>query len=384
MNHAGDSPDGLPVEQMNDGAAIAPPLNSLAIVGSHPATRELAPYESNSFDIWLFNEAPQKPEVYKRWTASFQMHLPEVYSSVHNWVNKDHWNWLQQDHGDNTIWMQERDERVPNSKKFPLDEVLALVGMPYLRSTPAMALALGIYLGYTDIWLYGSELTSSTEYTYQAINYAFWIGFAKGRGVDLHLECWHAEFYDQPIYGYDGELQLPQKYFETRVAEIITEHAGQEDALKKAKRKLEKALDGADFEKTGELSLIVERLAHKVGEMHGARDEAQRYAAYTSPISRQEFERVSATAQRDGPAAESLVDHIGGKSEYVWNVWQQTGNVQAKYQLKTFLADKEDAAFSAGKLAGVFAENLRYCSEYDQRVTSAIGKKDPAHLKGAA
>ena len=72
-----------------------------------------------------------------------------------------------------------------------------------------MGLALGIYLGYEEIWLYGSELSSNTEYTYQATNYAFWIGFAVGKGIDLHLECWHDEFF-QPIYGYEGESADPK------------------------------------------------------------------------------------------------------------------------------------------------------------------------------
>jgi hypothetical protein len=141
-----------------------PPLKSLAIVGSHPDTRELAPYQSSGFDIWLFNEAAMKPEVYRRWDALLQIHKPEVYASENNWVNKDHWTWLQQDHG-KVIWMQDVDPRVPNSRKYPLDEILKLTPFHYLRSTPAMALALGIYLGYTDIWLYGSELSSNTEYT---------------------------------------------------------------------------------------------------------------------------------------------------------------------------------------------------------------------------
>ena len=114
-------------------------MKKLAIVGSHPDTRELAPYQDDSYEVWLFNEAPQKPEVYPRWDKSFQMHKPEVYASEHNWVNQDHWNWLQQDHGDKTIWMIERDERVPNSQRYPIEEVRKLVPYKYLRSTPALA-----------------------------------------------------------------------------------------------------------------------------------------------------------------------------------------------------------------------------------------------------
>jgi len=115
MNHAGEAAlDGFPVELLT-GMEIAwggvPPRHSLAIVGSHPATRELAPYEDPNFEIWLFNEAAMKPEIYRRWDALLQMHKPEVYASTANWVNPEHWPWLQRDHGDKRIFMQDVDPR---------------------------------------------------------------------------------------------------------------------------------------------------------------------------------------------------------------------------------------------------------------------------------
>ncbi len=132
-----------------DTGAVSPPLRSLAIVGSHPDTRENAPFDDPNFEIWLYNEAPQKPEVYSRWDACLQIHLPEVYSATHNWVNADHWEWLQKDHGpDKRIFMQDVDHRVPNSVKYPLEEILEQFERRYLRSSPAEALALALHLGY--------------------------------------------------------------------------------------------------------------------------------------------------------------------------------------------------------------------------------------------
>jgi hypothetical protein len=39
-----------------------PPLRTLAIVGSHPTGLEHVPWDDDSVEIWLFNEAPLKPE----------------------------------------------------------------------------------------------------------------------------------------------------------------------------------------------------------------------------------------------------------------------------------------------------------------------------------
>jgi len=364
----------------NVGVAL-PPLRSLAIVGSHPETRELAPYDDPDYEIWLFNEAPMKPEVYKRWDASVQIHIPEVYASTENWVNENYWEWLQQDHGDRKIYMQDVDPRVPNSVRYPLEGVLSLVPYKYLRSSPAMALALAIYLGYKKISLYGSELSSNTEYHYQAINYAFWIGFAHGFGVDLDLQCWFQEF-DQPIYGYEGELQISKDYFAERIREHEIEWKAKDSAYQKTKSRLDDAMLESKFDKVGELSLLLENIAVSRGEAMGAMSEAKRYHDRTDHISRQEFERVSAQAQLDGEDAEKLMNHAAGKCEYVWNVWMQTGNLQALDQLRTFLKEKTGRALDMGTQLGIFRENLHYMDEYDRRVTSAVGHRGSLLDKG--
>ena len=349
-------------------------MKKLAIVGSHPDTRENAPYENPDYEIWLYNEAPQKPEIYKRWNQSFQMHKPEVYASKENWVNKDHWNWLQQDHGENTIWMMEVDERVPNSKKYPLEEVLSLVPYHYLRSTPAMALALAVYLGYQHIELYGNELSSNTEYGYQAVNFAFWIGFAHGQHIDLRMECWQSEF-NQPIYGYEGELQIDRSFFQERIDDLAAPARLNKRSMERIEQKMQDAMLESKTDKVAELSMHLESMAQKAGEASGALNEAYRYHERTNPISRQEFERVCAQAQVDGEAKKDNMNHAAGKAEYVYNVWIQTGNGQALQQLRMFLKEKTDLAYEVGRNLGVFRENAQYMNRYDDLVTAAGGTR---------
>jgi hypothetical protein len=358
MNHAGDD-------------LIVVSGKALAIVGSHPATRENAPYDDERFEIWLMIEAPQKPEVYKRWDAALQIHGADVYANEHNWVNSRHWEWLQEKRG-KPIWMQEVDARVPDSVRYPIEGVLKLTPYRYLRSTPAMALALAIYLGYGEIWLYGSELSSNTEYAYQATNYAFWIGFAHGRGIDLHLECWQAEF-SQRIYGYEGELQLDVETYAARVLEIETSWKANENALTKLGNRLNEAMLENQFDKVGTLSVEIENAAIAAGTTFGILSEARRYAERTSPISRQEFERAGALAQNDGDELRTEKDKAFGKCEYVWNAWKQSGKLAALNQLRTFLGEKTKLAYDCGVKFGIYSENLRFMSEYDRRLEAAGG-----------
>ena len=377
MNHPGEPlPVGFPVALV---PAIARP-KKLAIVGSHPATRELAPYDDPDYEIWLFNESAQKPEVYRRWDALLQIHKPEVYTSLENWVNKEHWAWLQQDHGYSDItgrrkqiFMQDVDPRVPNSTKYPLDEVLRLTPYRYLRSSPALSLALALYLNrWSVIELYGSELTSNTEYAYQATNYAFWIGYAHGLGVDLRLKCWEKEFF-QPIYGFDGEFDIDRGIFRERAKLHEQAWKTNENVLEKVRNRIDSAMLKNDCDQVAKLLIEAENVALADGESAGQLGEAERYAERTNPISRQEYERVSAQMQIDYNRLLQQVYHIGGKSEYVWNVWRQNGNNAALNQLRAFTKERLQVAYDCGARKGAFIENLFYLQEYDQRLTAAGG-----------
>jgi len=382
MNHAGEAhPIGLPVTDIISGNGHEPaatwqdvPVSKrrLAIVGSHPATRELAPYDDPMTEIWLFNESAQKPSVYRRWDALLQIHLPEVYTSLANWVNAEHWKWLQEEHAGKRIYMQEVDPRVPASVRYPLEEILQMTPRHYLRSSPAMALALAIYLGYKHVLLYGSELTSNTEYAYQATNYAYWIGFADGHGVELELHCWQAEF-DQLIYGYEGELQIEREFYEGRAVEMEQVWKTKEAGLTKLKNLLNEAMLENEFTKVGDLTVDIENAALAAGEAFGILSEARRYAGREDMISRQEFERTAAQAQTAGDELRTEKDKAFGKCEYVWNAWRQSGKLEALNQLRKFLNEKTQLAYDCGMKYGIYAENLRFMQEYDRGLQAAGG-----------
>jgi hypothetical protein len=322
-------------------------------------------------EIWLFNEAPLKPEKYHRWDAVLQIHGEQVYSSPSNWVNMDYWNWLQQARG-KPVYMQHVDPRVPDSVEYPLEGILSMIPYKYLRSSPAMALALAIYLGYDHIMLFGSELTSNTEYSYQATNYAFWIGFAHGKGINLELRCWKDEFH-QEVYGYEGELQLPKDFFASRASDAERVYHSKRKAMDRIKERLDQAFNDNDFDRVGDLSLQWDEVSIATGEAWTVWQEAMRYGERGDMISRQEFERTSAQAQIDGEKLRSLKDHSGGKAEYVWNAWKQSGVLAAKDQLRLFLKEKQKHAFNTGCQLGIFRENLNYIHEYDAKLQAAGG-----------
>jgi len=194
----------------------------LAIVGSEQQTRHLAPYDNPDYDIWVFNEWANA-DWCKRWTACLQIHEPQVYQNPNNDKDPSHWEWLQKDHG-KTIWMQEIDPRVPNSVKYPKNEIierffsgLLYEGLPqkYIRATISYAIALAIFTGYDEVDIYGVELANHAEFRSQRDNFIFWIGVARGAGVKINLHCCKGLF-EKPLYGYEGYVQEDeiQRYVE--------------------------------------------------------------------------------------------------------------------------------------------------------------------------
>jgi hypothetical protein len=350
----------------------------LCICGTHPATRENAPFDNLEYDIWVFNEAPQAVDWCKRWTHVFQMHKREVYESPKNFVNETHWQWLQEDHGDKVIWMQEVDERVPNSKRMPMDEMLAnfpAANMGMFTSTAAMAMALGLYLGYEEIQVYGVDLGSNTEYTYQQPGWIYWVGVGKALlGDKLVLNSGLHHFHHR-LYGYNGETQIEREFFQSRAEIHEAARHNAEKKFRKVKDRLDNTLIDSKFEDFPRMYLEMMNSAVDLGIYSGALQEAKTYGERPDPIPRQQFERRGATAQRDAGLNSNLMEKEGGKVEYVFNAWKSTGSIEALQQIRVFISQSLKYAHMVGGNTGVMNENLLYLQEYDKRIEAAGGER---------
>jgi hypothetical protein len=188
-------------------------MKSVAIVGGGK-TRKLAPWSDLRWEIWTLNEAAGKSK--QRSEVVFQMHDPGIYKNPNNQTDPNHWTWLKQLH-DNKIYMQKVDPEVPNSIEYPFKDIVKdLMGnvlqkglndrelkpVELFTFSGVYALALAIYLKYDRIRLYGMDMTHTEEYRYQRESYAFWVGYAGGKGIDL--EIYGAEsIFNRPLYGYD-------------------------------------------------------------------------------------------------------------------------------------------------------------------------------------
>jgi hypothetical protein len=353
----------------------------LALVGSGPKTRELAPFKDNTYDIWVYNEAVKSPWC-TRFDGSFQMHLPESYTAPENFKCPDYWQWMQEAHG-KPVFMQAPDDRVPDCEVYPLEEIADMCGLRnspelekdyFLTGTVAMSLALGVYKGYKEIVVYGIEM-SYTEYQYQAEMWRFWVGFCLGRGIKLTLYS-GAHMFKSRLYGYHGNHTFPSEFFQARADKHDAERQAADKNLRGMQRTIDKLLVDREIGKFMEKIGDLQGAAMLAGQLTGFLAEAEKYAGYTAskPADRGEFEFSAALNQQNGEKMRIKMFNILGQIEYVWNVWNQTKDDRARDTLKQMAANLVTITTAVGKHHGAYTENVFYMHEYDEMYSAEGGQ----------
>jgi len=93
--------------------------------------------------------------------------------------------------------------------RYPLREVLADVGHPYINYSIDYMLAYAIHIKVDKIDTYGVNMQYSTSYRTQIPSSEYWIGFARGRGIEVNLNGPLVNICPLPnkMYGYGRSLK---------------------------------------------------------------------------------------------------------------------------------------------------------------------------------
>jgi len=175
--------------------------DKVAIVGWAATSRDQAPFDDTSFDIWSCNELGMAVPN-KRWDAWFDLHArgplpPHLIDTWRPWLNPHGQNpdrrkevideriaWLAQQ--DCPAYMLEHYDDVPNSIPFPFVRVFERFGN-YMTSTVAYQIALAIIAEYKEIHLYGIDMATDSEYWFQRPCVEWLLGIAQGGGITTHV-----------------------------------------------------------------------------------------------------------------------------------------------------------------------------------------------------
>ncbi len=227
---------------------------TVALVGFAKNSREQAPFDKRSVEIWSCNEAYNGDFLKNsdgdfridRW---FQIHKEEDWSRLTNTSDPQHLDWLMNEHNF-PIYMQEKYSQVPNSKKLPKDalnemffsnlyttddegkevEWLSYVEDGFYTSSFAFMMAMAVYEGFERIEVWGFNMGTQSEYGAQATGGTFWMSAAMNRGIDV-LIAGSSPFMRLPVYGYEyGDILLISD-IEKRAAEIESDMPELKDKL---------------------------------------------------------------------------------------------------------------------------------------------------------
>ena len=229
-------------------------MQQVAILG-FADSYALAPFERPDVSIRGLNELHR---YCVRWDQWYELHSREAFEIKGHRDQEAHVNWLRAQPGvgqpgHRPIFMRELFADIPAGVRLPLewlsDRFFGRFGQrPYFTSTIGYMLAMAIAEGRDEhfnpiddtavewIGLYGIDLASDVEYTDQRPNTEYFIGLARGLGIQVEIAEGSALLRSDHLYGFetreDKEGCNGETFLRTRIQELETQRGTCIDTLK--------------------------------------------------------------------------------------------------------------------------------------------------------
>jgi len=213
-----------PVESI--APAAQPKPFKVAIIGTAPSSRSLAPFGDPSWTIWVCsagNMATPNFNPCPRVDAWFEIHSNLLWPE-HESFGKPYIEWLNKQTF--PVYMQDS-TLVPRATALPKDELVAEFGRYFFTSSFAWMMAFAIKSGAQEIGLWGVDMASRDEYILQRSGGHFFIQEAKRRGIKVTLPMESDLLQPPALYGFDDSTPFLRKIM-VRKKELTDRLAGME------------------------------------------------------------------------------------------------------------------------------------------------------------
>lgn len=185
--------------------------DKLCIIGCSDS-KTLAPIDDPGYEFWgvnnLFFSVPDVP-----WTRWFEIHnitfdgLNFSRRGDRNFRGVSVDTYLSKIAGLKCpVYMQKVWPSIKNSMLYPLKEIVTRYGR-YLTNTISYQIALGIYLGFSEISIYGVDMAVGTEYAKQRPSCEYFVGLAKGLGINVILPDAADLMKNRFLYGFEEQKE---------------------------------------------------------------------------------------------------------------------------------------------------------------------------------
>lgn len=166
----------------------------IALVGSAPSSKWLAPYKDPSWEIWGCSPANMD---LPRCDAFFEIHA--IDTTLREPQYADFVKWCQKHP---RIYMQEARPEFPGAVVYPKDEMFKAFGPYFWTSSISYMMALAISLKPEAIGLFGIDMSADEEYSHQRPGCQYFIQEAERAGINIVVPYGSDILFPHPPYGY--------------------------------------------------------------------------------------------------------------------------------------------------------------------------------------
>lgn len=106
------------------------------------------------------------------------------------------------------VYMQNANPLVPNAVPYPMAEIVGNFGT-YFTNTISWEIALAIHEGFKEIRIYGVDMAVDTEYFWQRPSCEYFLGVAKGLGINVWMPDACDLLKNRFLYGFQEHQSLP-------------------------------------------------------------------------------------------------------------------------------------------------------------------------------
>ena len=163
-------------------------VKKVAIVGTAMTFKD-APYSDPSWELWGLNDHWNNMPRATRWfEANYEAACKAPVSHQPSITRAD---WLRK--CPIPVYMEQHYEDIPMSIRYPFDEINDWVseldpnGRNYFTNSVSYMIALALYERFDIIHLYGVDMAVGSEYEKQRPSCEWWLGIAKGLGIELYI-----------------------------------------------------------------------------------------------------------------------------------------------------------------------------------------------------
>lgn len=227
-------------------------MKSLAIVCGSPSTEMDAPFGNESYDVWVLGNRSNR---YPRFDLVF-----EIHDDLSEHGDVDRYVGYLLSLGVPLVVGEGFPSKDGPVQVFPFEEARRLFGSTYLTSSTAYMIALALLSGYEHIELYGVDMAvDDHEYFRQRPCLEAWVGFAKGRGVNVVIPpespVLHSDFVEGRGAGGKPDFAL-RPFTQSGFLDLMQKHATKVAAARAQIAQLETAIAAHDAARQ-----VYERLA---------------------------------------------------------------------------------------------------------------------------